>query len=253
MNINTNNRSAGNFEKMIIKDIVLQNFKAAEVMEKYGIDFCCKGKRPLDEAIAEKNINSERFLKELEKTFQKNSGEDERFETWDLHFLAQYIVNNHHAYIKEKVPVITAHLEKINNVHGAKHTFLKNVLDEFESLANELLNHMAKEERILFPIIKYLVDSKRFNEKPHTEGYGAIKNPIMKMESEHDTAGNAAENIRTLTNNYKLPDDACTTFRVTYQELEEFEKDLHKHVHLENNILFPKSILLEEELLTRKK
>lgn len=253
MNINTNNSSANNFEKMIIKDIVLQNFKAAEVMEKYGIDFCCKGKRPLNEAIAEKNINGEKFLKDLEKSFQKNSGEEERFETWDLHFLAQYIVNNHHAYIKEKTPVITAHLEKINNVHGAKHTFLKNVWDEFESLANELLNHMMKEERILFPIIKYLVDSKKFNEKPRTEGYGTIKNPILQMESEHDTAGTAAEKIRTLTNNYKLPDDACTTFRVTYQELEEFEKDLHKHVHLENNILFPKAILLEEELLIRKK
>jgi regulator of cell morphogenesis and NO signaling len=251
MNIDTNNTQTSSVESMIIKDIVLNNFKAANVMEKYGIDFCCKGKRPLYEALAEKQVDPEKFFEELNQTMVNPSQGDERYEDWDLTFLANYIVNNHHSYIKKNVPVITAHLEKIAVKHGRKYEYLNNVLNEFDSLGNELINHMLKEERILFPLIKYLEDTKRFNEKPKTDGYGTVKNPIKKMENEHSSAGTGLENIRALTRDFTLPEDACTTFKLAYKELEEFEKDLHKHVHLENNILFPKAIELEEELLKK--
>jgi regulator of cell morphogenesis and NO signaling len=166
-----------------------------------------------------------------------------------LNFLTQYIVNNHHAYVKKAIPEITAHLEKVKNAHGKKHQFIGEVQNTFALIAEELTNHMIYEERILFPIIKYLTESQRFTERPKTGGYGTIKNPIRQMEAEHVSAGGAMEKIRALTNNYTLPSDACTTFQVTYKELDEFEKDLHKHVHLENNILFPRAIELEELLL----
>lgn len=250
MNTSTNNlHQTTSIESMIIKDIVLNNYKAAGVMEKYGIDFCCKGKRPLGEAIKEKRIDAGRFMSELRQTMDETENSGERVENWDLTFLFQYIVNNHHAYVRKSLPLITGHLEKINKVHGAKYHYLYEVLNEFKELADELSGHMQKEERILFPLIKYLVDSEKFNEKPKTDGFGTIKNPIMKMESEHSSAGTALENIRKLTDNFTLPEDACTTFELTYKELQEFEKDLHTHIHLENNILFPKAIMLEEKLL----
>ncbi len=252
MNSNTNTAQSNSYESMIIKDIVVKNFKAANVMEKYRIDFCCRGKRPLNEALSEKNINTKLFIEELNRTINETVSDDDKYEKWELTFLANYIVNNHHLYLRESIPTITAHLEKINSKHGKNYPYLQNVLNEFVVLAEDLISHMQKEEKILFPIVRYLEDSKRFNEKPKTGGYGTIKGPINKMEEEHNTAGNGLENIRSLTSNFTLPHDACTTFRVTYQELEYFEKDLHKHVHLENNILFPKAIKLEEELLLLK-
>ncbi len=252
MNTSINNSpQTSPFESMIVKDIVLQNFKAAGVMEKYGIDFCCKGKRPLNEALSEKKINHDQFMNELQQTLKISTIDEERFEHWDLHFLSQYIVNNHHSYVRQSIPVIHEHLAKINNVHGYKYAYLQKILQEFYDIAGELIGHMQKEEKVLFPLIKYIEDSKRFNEKPKTEGYGTVKNPIKKMEAEHAGAGRGLENIRALTNNYYLPADACTTFKVTFSELDHFEKDLHKHVHLENNILFPKAIALEEELLKK--
>jgi regulator of cell morphogenesis and NO signaling len=126
---------------------------------------------------------------------------------------------------------------------------LSEVQNLFTKVAEEMKSHMMKEEQILFPLIKYLAETQKFNEKPKTGGFGTIKNPIRQMEAEHVSAGNAMDTIRKFTSNYVLPDDACTTFQVTYQELDEFEKDLHKHVHLENNILFPRAIELEELLI----
>lgn len=158
-------------------------------------------------------------------------------------------MNNHHSYVRKAVPNIDTHLDKIIAKHGSKYGYLQSIRNEFSVLANELMSHMQKEERILFPLIKYLEDSKKFNEKPKTGGFGSIKNPIMQMESEHLSAGAALENIRSFSKNFSLPGDACTTFKLTYNELIDFEKDLHKHIHLENNVLFPRAIELEDSLL----
>lgn len=235
--------------KIKIKDVVTENFHAAELFERLGIDYCCNGNRSLKEALEEKKISIEKFSSELDGISQSASSDTPRYAEWELDFLSQYIVNNHHTYVKDALPRITEHLQKVNNAHGNKYSFVGEVQNIFSQVADEMTNHMMKEERILFPIIKYLVESKKFNEKPKTSGYGTIKNPIRKMEEEHVSAGGAMEKIRKLTDNYLLPEDACTTFQVTYNELDEFEKDLHKHVHLENNILFPRAIELEEELL----
>ena len=231
-----------------IKDIVIDNFHTADLFEKFGIDFCCNGNRPLREALEEKQITDVKFLEELNKVNLSIQQNNQRHAEWDLNFLAQYIVNNHHTYVKNAIPDINAHLQKVYNVHGEKYSYIAEVQNIFTLVAEEMMSHMMKEERILFPLIKYLTETQKFNEKPKTGGFGTIKNPIRQMEAEHVSAGNAMDTIRKLTNNYVLPEDACTTFQITYKELDEFEKDLHKHVHLENNILFPRSIELEEEL-----
>ena len=237
------------FSKIKVKDVVTENFHAAELFEKLGIDFCCNGNRPLNVALEEKQISEIKFIEELSKVNQSVSSDTQRYAEWDLNFLIQYIVNNHHAYVKSAIPEITAHLQKVYNAHVEKHPYIAEVQNTFALVAEEMINHMMKEERILFPIVKYLTESQKFKEKPKTGGFGTIKNPIRQMEAEHVSAGGAMEKIRALTNNYSLPEDACTTFQVTYKELDEFERDLHKHVHLENNILFPRVIELEERLI----
>ena len=245
----TTMKSTMDLTKIKVKDVVIENFHAAELFEKLGIDFCCNGNRSLQEALVGNQISELKFLEELNKVNQCISSENQRYAEWELNFLSQYIVNNHHTYVKNAIPEITAHLDKINNAHGNKYSYLAEVQQTFALVGEEMTRHMMKEEKILFPLIKYLTESQKFNEKPKTGGFGTIKNPIRQMEAEHVSAGGAMEKIRALTSNYFLPDDACTTFKVTYKELDEFEIDLHKHVHLENNILFPRAIALEEELV----
>ncbi|MFA7289758.1 MAG: iron-sulfur cluster repair di-iron protein [Melioribacteraceae bacterium] len=246
------NRSNKNLEERKVKEFVVENFKTAKLFEKYGIDYCCNGNRPLKDSLSEKKIDVESFISELEKILGENINNDEIFSAMDLVLLSQYIVNTHHKFVKEAIPVIEAHLDKVVNAHGKNHPEVSSIRDEFGILSAEMLSHMDKEEKILFPLIKYLVDSKKYNETPKSSGYGTVQNPIKKMEQEHQSAGNEMEKIRNSSGGYKLPEDACATYTVTYKELEEFEKDLFKHIHLENNILFPKAIELENELLNLK-
>jgi regulator of cell morphogenesis and NO signaling len=237
--------------QVIVKDILTSNIKAAHVFEKYGIDFCCKGNRPLGEACAEKNVSVDTILAELNSVEEneQESASGMRFENWDLKFLIDYIVNNHHSYVRNAIPQMRPHLEKVAFKHGNKYPELEDVKSLFEDVAEEMISHMHKEETILFHIIRYLVDCQKFNERPKISGFKSVRIPIEAMEAEHTNAGGAMEKIRELTNNLTPPADACNTFKLTYKELEDFEKDLHIHVHLENNILFPKAIQLEEDLI----
>ncbi|OGV02415.1 MAG: iron-sulfur cluster repair di-iron protein, partial [Ignavibacteria bacterium RIFOXYA2_FULL_37_17] len=223
------------------------------LFESSGIDYCCNGNQVLKEALEKNKISRDKFTVELNKVNQSTESQMPRYNDWDLIFLTQYIINNHHSYVKSAIPRITELLRKVQAAHGSKYSYIAGIQSAFSQVADEMTAHMMKEERILFPLIKYLAESKMFNEKPRTKGFGTIKNPIRQMEAEHISAGGAVETIRTLTGNYTLPKDACTTFKVTYKELDEFEKDLHKHVHLENNILFPRAIEMEEVLLSENK
>lgn len=246
MNIN-NHSSVSELSEKLVKDIVLQVQGSAEIFEKYGIDFCCGGNRTLLSACEKKGLNPEEIELELAKNTAFKT-EVLRFDNWDLDFLAQYIINNHHTYVKNAIPRLLQLVKKINSVHGERHPFLAEVQESFQMVSREMVSHMHKEEEILFKMIGVLAESKREKRRPEIEKK-IISGPINVMESEHDSAGSLTEKIRELTGNYLLPADACTTFAVTYQELEEFERDLHKHVFLENNILFPKAIELESELL----
>ena len=212
------------------------------------MDFCCNGKRTLTDACTEKGINTESIIGEIESLNLSSVQEELKPDEWSLDFLIQFIINNHHAYINRMLPVISAHTQKVAAVHGENHPETIKIAEIFSLINNELKHHMMKEEKILFPHINMLVNAENNGgivERPY---FGTIKNPITMMENEHQSAGNGMLEIRNLTNNYTHPSDACETFKITCKELKEFEEDLHRHIHLENNILFPKAINLEEKL-----
>lgn len=235
-----------------LSEIVTNNYKAAAIFEKYDLDFCCHGKKSILNACEEKGINAEEVIIQLEKISEDNSGPNqEQYNRWGLDFLADYIVNVHHNYVRNIIPIISAHADKVNFKHELNHTELKSIANNFSIVYKDLKQHMMKEEQLLFPYIKYLVEVENNSGTPEQPFFGTIANPIRMMEAEHESAGNLLSEIRILTNNYTTPADACNTFKVLYQELREFEEDLHKHVHLENNILFPRSIELEDILLNQ--
>lgn len=236
------------FSTIKVNDLVVDNYRISEIFQKYGIDFCCHGNRPLGEALAEKQVSREVFVNEYNSLISSGSSEGSGVEEGGMDQLIEHIINTHHSYVKSAVPRILEYLDKIVKVHGPKYSYLAEIKSSFSTVGNEMLQHMMKEENVLFPLIRYLLESEKFNERPKTRGYGSIRNPINAMEQEHVSAGELVGRIRLLSNNFTLPADACNTFSITYKELEQFEKDLFKHVHLENNILFPKAIKLEEEL-----
>ena len=244
----TERNATYNFANLTLSEIVTVNFRAAVVFEKYGLDFCCNGKKPVEQACSEKNLDSSAIMAELANLRNGEAHKDTKFDEWHLDFLIDYIVNNHHNYVIRMLPVISAHAQKVASVHGKNHPETIPVAKIFSAIDLEMKHHMMKEEKILFPHIKYLVKNKNEGLTVESPYFGTIKNPIAMMEKEHQSAGNGMHDIRSLTNNYEIPADACNTFKVYLQELKEFEEDLHKHIHLENNILFPKAILLEENL-----
>lgn len=234
-----------------LAELVTDNIRAAIVFEEFDLDFCCRGNRTLKEACAEKNIAIEKVVSHLVELGKSNNGHYQ-INDWSLDFLVEYILNNHHQYVRRMIPVITLHADKVASVHGKNHPETLRIADLFLAVREELEMHMMKEERILFPQIKQMVLTQKENSQFFPPAFGSIQNPIRMMEFEHSNAGDALYQIRQLSNNYSHPEDACNTFKALYSELKEFEEDLHKHIHLENNILFPKSIELESELLSNK-
>lgn len=230
-----------------IGEIVARNFHAAQVFESFGLDFCCGGKKSISDACAEKKLNPENVISELSKIDEKLLNE-QRFENWEPDFLIDYIVNNHHLYVVNSVFSIEHHLQKVTSAHKEKHPEVVSIQAIFSELKEELLNHMQKEEKMLFPYIKKLSLAVKNSLEIPIAPFGAVETPLTVLESEHESAGKMMAEINKLSAGYAPPDDACGTFRVLYQELNEFENDLHMHVHLENNILFPKALGLENKL-----
>ncbi len=235
-------------ETLTIKEIVTQDFQTAAVFEKHSLDFCCRGGKTIDEACKEKGIAPESVYAELTRIAPSAQAETSRFKQWSPDFLIDYIVTNHHAYVSKMIPVIFAHTQKVASVHGERHPEVIRIAEIFQGVAEELTRHMQKEELMLFPYIKHLVDVKKNSTPFRRPPFGTAQNPIRMMMQEHQQAGDEMYEIRALSNSYAPPEDACTTYRVTYQELQEFERDLHQHVHLENNILFPAAVQIEESI-----
>lgn len=231
-----------------IGDYVAEDFRTAEVFKKYNIDFCCKGGRTLDEVSQHKQINKEKLHQELEAVKSKNPGAEVDFNSWPLDLLADYIEKTHHRYVEEKTQIIVPFLNKLSKVHGDRHPELLEIEKLFNDCAQEMAAHMKKEELILFPFIKKLMAAKSKGSPIESSHFGSVENPIVAMKHDHEEEGERFAKISALSNNYQFPDDACRTYQVTFRMLEDFEKDLHKHIHLENNILFPKSIELEKSL-----
>ncbi len=231
-----------------IKQIVTDDYRAASVFEKYSLDFCCKGGVTIDQACAEHNFDPMPVFEALEKLRQEPDSGGHTFAEWGPDELITYIVNVHHAYVREAIPVISAHTRKVASVHGANHPEVIQIARHFEEVAAELWSHMMKEEKMLFPYATALVQAKKNGVRIEPPPFGSVQNPIRMMEAEHQSAGDALYAVRALSGNYTPPEDACTTYRVSFSELQHFERDLHEHVHLENNILFPKVLELEREL-----
>lgn len=230
-----------------MRDIVLEYNGTAGVLEKYGLDFCCQGTRSLDEACRTKQLDTEAVLEELKATFVDEPGFN-RYQKWDLPFLCDYIVNHHHTYVKESMPMISEHLSKVVAVHSMRHPELKEVGTIFFGICREMETHMMKEEHVLFPYLAEMSRAAKIGAQLPPAHFGTVDNPIAMMMREHESAGEAMEKIRELLADYTPPEDACTTMRLTYNELTAFEHDLHQHVFLENAILFPRAQKLEAEL-----
>ncbi len=231
-----------------LKEMVTQNFQTAAVFEKYSLDFCCRGGKTIDEACKEKGVDVLSVLNELSQIEQHGGSISSSFKEMEPDMQCNYIVDTHHAYVSKMIPVLYTHTKKIAAVHGANHPEVIAIAKHFETVAIELQQHMKKEEQMLFPFIKALHAAVKKNEPIIHAPFGTVQNPIRIMEAEHQNAGDEMFEIRSLSNNYTPPEDGCTTYRITYQELQDFERDLHQHVHLENNILFPAAIRLEQAM-----
>lgn len=228
--------------------IATKDLRKAQVFKKYGLDFCCGGKKTVKEACAEKGLDVTKIEQELQQADKIPSSRPLPYSDWSLDFLADYIVNTHHSYVRKNLPDIKAYAEKVFRVHGSRHPELSRIHQLVEEVYAELMAHMVKEEKILFPYIKELVAAKGNTQPMQAAHFGSIQSPINMMEMEHESVGKNLAELRELTNNYTLPEDACASYSLLFRMLDEFEDDLHLHIHLENNILFPKALEVEKEL-----
>ncbi len=231
-----------------IGSYVAEDYRAAAVFNKYGIDFCCRGGRTIEEVCTKKALNSEELTEELEKVLAQKNGQNIDFKTWPLDLLADYVEKTHHRYVEEKSTVLLQFLEKLCKVHGHNHPELFDIHRLFNETAQDMAQHMKKEELILFPFIHKLTKASISGTAVETPQFGSVENPVNMMMEDHDAEGVRFRKIAKLADNYNPPADACNTYSVTFAMLKEFEDDLHKHIHLENNILFPAAIKLEQRL-----
>jgi len=240
-------RSTGQ-EDETLGQIAAKDLSKARVFKKYGLDFCCGGKKTVKEACKEKGLDVTKIEQELQQADRLQGSRPLPYNEWSLDFLADYIVNTHHSYVVKNLPDIRTYATKVMKVHGSRHPELVPVWKLVEQVYTEMMSHMVKEEKVLFPYIKELVAATNKIQPVQASHFGTVQNPINMMEMEHEVVGTCLAEIRELTNNYTLPEDACASYSLLYRMLDEFEEDLHLHVHLENNILFPKALDLEKKL-----
>ena len=228
-------------ETATIGAIVAADYRTAKVFEARGIDFCCGGKIPLATACAQIGLDLALIMRELEAVQNEPGNRSENYGSWSLSFLADYIVNTHHVYLRENDDQIAAYARKIAGVHGANHPEVIEIADLFAKIAADLTAHLKEEEEVFFPAVKRAEAASASGLEPAAGDRETIRASLERLYREHEEVGEAVHAIRHLAKDYAIPIDACNTFMVTYQKLKEFEDDLHKHVHLENNILFPKA------------
>jgi regulator of cell morphogenesis and NO signaling len=232
-----------------VRDLAVEIPNATRVFEKFGIDYCCGGKRSLDEACSAAKLPVEEVLKALE-TSAAFAAAESALPSGSLAELIDHIVKTHHKFTREEIVRLKALLEKVCSVHGKKHPELLAISEMFLGLAQELTLHMMKEENVLFPYIIRMERAVVQNDPVLPAPFGTVQNPVRMMMQEHDGAGDALRQMRTASRDFRAPDDACTSYQTLYQALPAFEADLHQHIHLENNILFPRAIEMEESALT---
>ena len=231
-----------------VRELALENPSSTRVFEELGIDYCCGGNRSLREACERANLQLDQVLDSLGKADQVPLAQKDRdWQAQPLASLIEYIQSTHHKYTREEIARLGPLFEKVCSVHGKNHPELLEVREIFEGLTQELNAHMMKEEMILFPYIVRAEAVIRGNEPILRAPFGAVQNPISMMEHEHDAAGNALHAMNEATHGYSAPADACVSYQTLYKALAVFEGDLHQHIHLENNILFPRAVAIEKK------
>lgn len=227
-------------EQTTVGELVARNYHAAGIFRKYGVDFCCGGGVTVRKACEKKGIEEGELIRELNKIQESATSENENYKAWQPDALIEHIINTHHRYVRLKTEEIGHYAAKVARVHGQNHPENREIWTHFVELANALMTHMKEEEETVFPAINALYKGRL--ERQSTERAEAIvKEAIAEMEDDHEQAGTIMATIREKSHQFTPPADACTTYRILYQNLKDFEEDLHKHVHLENNILFEKA------------
>jgi regulator of cell morphogenesis and NO signaling len=227
-----------------VGEIVAVDFRTARVFEKHGIDFCCGGKLALEATCIEKGLDLAAIIRELDTVQNEPAERNQNYSSWPLPFLADYIVNTHHVYLKENDEQIAAYARKIATVHGAHHPEVVRIAAIFEKIATDMAAHLKEEEEVFFPALRRADAARTAGAAPDDKDRETIRACLLRLHREHEEIGEAIHEIRHLSTEYAIPGDVCNTFVLTYRKLKEFEDDLHKHVHLENNILFAKAAQL---------
>ena len=237
-----------------VRELALEVPQATRVFERLGIDYCCGGERLLEEACAIAHVNVEdveRSLAEAQERPAEPGQDDASWQRSPLFGLIAHIIQKHHYFVRRELRRIEPLLARVISTHGQGHPELLEVQRQFRALGDELIQHMMKEEQILFPYITHLEESENRRQPAAAPRFGTVENPIRMMRHEHESAGSALRNIRAHTADYRLPAGACAGFETLYSALQDFEQDLHQHIHLENNILFPRALELEEKMRAR--
>lgn len=230
----------------LVSEIVAANYTTASIFKKYKVDFCCNGNRTLASISKEVNISLQTLITEINDIL-KQSGSPTTYNNWRLDFLVDYIYENHHKYVEKQIPEILDYLDKIIANHSNKHPELHEIKNLFKISSEELTKHLKKEELLIFPLIKKLVAKSKIKSSIEKKTLKTLKNTIAMMHEEHDKEGIRFRKIEELTNYYTPPKNACNTYKITLSLLKAFQEDLHKHIHLENNILFKKVIEIEDK------
>lgn len=231
-----------------VRELAIEIPNATRTFERLGIDYCCGGSRSLNDACMHAHLALKDVLSELEQgsAFRPPSESNgQKVSGGTLAELVEHIVSTHHVYVKQELPRLQQLLRKVVSVHGTAHPELGSIQQVFQAMSAELSSHMMKEEHILFPYIVALENAVSNSRPTPRPAFGTVSNPVHMMELEHDSAGTALKEIKTLSSNYEPPEGACFSYRTLYTALKEFESDLHQHIHLENNMLFPRAIAME--------
>jgi len=231
-----------------LKELALESPAATRVFENLGLDYCCGGNQSLDTACVKANLSIHQVLELIEAAEQsaQDRRSDRNWQNEPLTDLINHIVGTHHQYVRSEIARLEPLFEKVCRVHGKNHPELLEIRATFEALADELTLHLMKEENVLFPYVRRTEESIMEHEPALPAPFGSVKNPVAMMEHEHESAGEALRSMRAASNGYTAPPEACTSYRALYTALAGFEADLHQHIHLENNLLFPRAIALEQ-------
>ena len=230
---------------LTLADLAANSLGAIRILEQHGLDYCCGGKQPFEQACLAKGLSPDQVKREIEQA-KAASVTDRDWQTTPLNELVSHIVSTHHAYLWMELPALSKRMDKVLSVHGARHPqIFPRMAEVFAAFRAELEMHMRKEEKILFPFLEQYGHAETMNRPMPPVPFGTVANPIAMMEHEHESAGDALAEIRALTQEFEIPANGCATVHALYEGLKALESDLHVHIHLENNILFPRAIALE--------